>query len=180
MTTDNMFSNGALDVIFSRKSVRHFTDQKVEREKIETMLKAGMAAPSSKNSQPWSFVVVEDQDVMIYLSENLPYAKMLKSASAAVVVCGDIAKATPNHDKSYWTQDCSAATQNILLAAESLGLGAVWTAVYPYDDRVELVSKKLGLPQNIIPLNVIPVGYPTGQDHVRDKWNPENIHWEKW
>ncbi len=124
------------------------------------------------------FYVVTQREVLDTLGEQLPYAKMLAQAQAAIVVCGDMEKAGNLIDKGYWVQDCSAATQNILLAAESIGLGAVWTASYPYDDRTKVVIKALDLPENHIPLNVIPIGYPTGEDVPKDKWKPENIVWK--
>jgi nitroreductase len=122
--------------------------------------------------------VVTQRQTLDTLAHQLPYAKMLAQAQAAIVVCGDMEKAGNLQDKGYWVQDCAAATQNILLAAESMGLGAVWTASYPYDDRTEVVIKALKLPTNHVPLNVIPIGYPTGEDVPKNKWNPENIIWQ--
>lgn len=170
--------NETLKVIHSRKSVRHFTNQAVSKEQIELLLRAGMAAPTAVNRQPWAFYVVTRRETLDSLSEQLPYAKMLSQAQAAIVVCGDMEKAGNLKDKAYWVQDCSAATQNILLAAESIGLGAVWTAVFPYDDRSRVVMETLNLPDHFIPLNVIPIGYPTGEDKPKDKWNPENVFWQ--
>lgn len=177
-TYNKRYENETLEVIHNRKSVRHFTDQPVSKEQIETLLHAGMAAPTAVNRQPWAFYVVTKREILDTLSEQLPYAKMLAQAQAAIVVCGDMEKAGNLIDKGYWVQDCSAATQNILLAAESIGLGAVWTASYPYDDRTKVVIKALNLPENHIPLNVIPIGYPTGEDVPKDKWKPENIIWK--
>jgi nitroreductase len=178
--TDMSNTKTALDIIFERKSVRNYTTQKVEKEKLEELIKAGMAAPSARNLQPWAFVIIQDKDIMLALADALPYAKMLKNAQAAIVVCGDLNKAATDVDQAYWVQDCSAATQNILIAAEAIGLGAVWTAAYPYPERISPLQNYLNLPDNIIPLNVIPIGYPTGKDKPKDKWEPENLHWEKW
>ncbi|MEJ5267611.1 MAG: nitroreductase family protein [Bacteroidales bacterium] len=175
-----IMSNNTLDVIHSRKSVRHFTGEQVNKEQLETIVKAGMAAPSARNLQPWAFIVITERERLDKLADLLPYAKMLKTASAAIVVCGDLSKAATDVDQAYWVQDCSAASQNILLAVESLGLGAVWTAVYPYEDRMKPVIEELKLPENIIPLNVIPIGYSTGEDKPKDKWKPENLHWNQW
>ncbi|HKL72494.1 MAG TPA: nitroreductase family protein [Marinilabiliaceae bacterium] len=177
-TYGQRFENETLEVIHNRKSVRHFTDQPVSKEQIETLLKAGMAAPSAANRQPWVFYVVTKREILDELSQQLPYAKMLSQTHTAIVVCGDMEKAGNLKDKGYWVQDCSAATENILLAAESIGLGAVWTASYPYDDRTETVSNALNLPENHVPLNVIPIGYPTGEDIPKNKWKPENIIWQ--
>jgi len=173
------YANETMQVIHNRKSVRHFTDQAVSKQKLELLLRAGMAAPTAVNRQPWAFYVVTQRETLDALGEQLPYAKMLHQAQAAIIVCGDMEKAGNLKEQAYWVQDCSAATQNILLAAESLGLGAVWTAAFPYDDRMKVVIETLKLPVNHIPLNVIPIGYPTGEDAPKDKWKPENIIWEE-
>lgn len=168
-----------LDNIFTRKSVRHFTGAPVPAEQLELLMRAGMAAPSARNMQPWAFIAINDKGIMTGLSGGLPYAKMLAQAGGAIAVCGDMNKVDPNK-KEYWVQDCSAATQNILLAAEATGLGAVWTALYPYPERYSLVQQALHLPETIIPLCIIPVGIPTGEDLPKDKFIPGNIHWNRW
>jgi len=170
------YTNATIATIHERKSVRHFTNQKVTNSQLEVLLKAGMAAPTAVNKQPWAFVAITDKAVLNELEQDLPYAKMLSQASAAIVVCGDLNKAIKVDD--YWIQDCSAATQNILLAAESIGLGAVWTGVFPRQERIEVVKTVLGLPEHMVPLNVIPIGYPTGEDQPKDKWKPENVYWQ--
>ncbi|MCL2511971.1 MAG: nitroreductase family protein [Bacteroidales bacterium] len=175
-----MSKNALLNIILERKSVRHFTVQPVPKPMLDTLMRAGMAAPSAKNKQPWAFVAVTDRNILDTMANGLPSCKMLAQAQAAIVVCGDMKKVTNDVDKSYWTQDCAAVTQNILLAAEAMGLGAVWTAAYPYKERTVVVVKALQLPDDILPLNVIPIGYPTGEDLPKDKYKPENIHWEKW
>ncbi len=169
----------ALEVIHSRKSVRHFTGEAVSKQDLETILKAGMAAPTAVNKQPWAFVVVTKKDQLLKLAQGLPYAKMLDKAGAAIVVCAIPAKAHEGKTE-YAVIDSSLAGENILLAAEALGLGAVWTAAYPQPDREAWVRKTLSIPDDLIPLNVIPIGHPTGQDKPKDKYKPENIHWEKW
>lgn len=172
------YENETLEVIHNRKSVRHFTGKSVSKSQIETLLKAGMAAPTAVNRQPWAFYVVTQRSTLDALGTQLPYAKMLFQAPAAIVVCGDMEKAGDLKESAYWVHDCSAATQNILLAAESIGLGAVWTASFPYDERTEVVVKELDLPTHHIPLNVIPIGYPTGEDIPKNKWKPENVIWK--
>ncbi len=168
--------NETLKVIHSR--VRHFTNQTISEQQIELLLRAGMAAPTAVNRQPWAFYVLTERETLDALGEQLPYAKMLFQAQAAIVVCGDMEKAGNLRDQAYWVQDCSAATQNILLAAESMGLGAVWTAAFPYDDRTKVVVETMNLPAHHVPLNVIPIGYSTGEDKPKDKWNPENAFWQ--
>jgi len=169
----------ALSVIHSRKSVRNFTGETVGRDVLEKIVRAGMAAPTAVNRQPWSFVIVTDRKTLDTLNDALPYAKMLKKAGAAVIVCAIPGKAFENSTE-FAVIDSTCASENILLAAEAFGLGAVWTAAYPYKDRMDIVRKTLNIPENVIPLNVIPIGHPTGTDRPKDKYRPENVHWEKW
>lgn len=171
-------SQDVFTVIHSRKSVRQYTEAPVPKEKVETLLKAAMAAPTARNIQPWQFYVITQRDVLDKLAEGLPYAKMLGHAPMAIVVAGDTQKGNPNPEQSHnWKLDCAAATQNLLLAAEARGLGAVWTGVYPYEARVDVVSKALNLPPHIIPLNVIPMGYPAGNEQPKDKWDEKKVVW---
>jgi nitroreductase len=172
--------NTTIETIHERKSVRSYTDKKVTQEQLETIVKAGMAAPTAVNKQPWAFIIIDNRETLDELGEVLPYAKMIKNAPAAIVVCGDMTKALEGQSQQFWVQDCSAATQNILLAVESMGLGAVWTAAYPSEERIKSVTDILELPEHIVPLNVIPVGYPVGTEKPKDKWKPENLHWQKW
>lgn len=166
-------ANAALDNIFARKSVRTYLDKGVEKEKIDWMLRAGMAAPTGRDLRPWEFVVISDRATLDSMATALPYAKMLKQARQAIVVCGDSTRS------SYWYLDCSAATQNILLAAESLGLGAVWTAAYPYEDRMEVVRRFTNMPENVLPLCIIPFGYPATNEKPKQKFDEKKIHYEK-
>ena len=172
-------ADAVLENIHNRKSVRQYTSEPVSQEHIETMLKAAMAAPTAVNYQPWRFVVLTDRAELDALSEHLPYAKMLKQAPLAIVVCGETLWMGGN-ENPFWSQDCSAATQNLLLTAEALGLGAVWTAAYPDADRCNAISTALGLPSTVQPLCVVPIGHPAGEDKPKDKWKPENIHYGKW
>jgi nitroreductase len=169
-----------ISVIHSRKSVRNYTGERVSKDDLVALVKAGMAAPSAVNKQPWAFVIVTDDDTLAKLAEGLPYTKMIVKSRACIVVCGDMSKALSGVERDFWIQDCSAASENILLAAESMGLGAVWSGMYPLQERVAHVRKVLGLPDNIIPLNIIAVGHPSGVEKTQDKFNQANIHWEKW
>lgn len=164
--------NPVIQNILNRKSVRNYADRDVEPEKIEALLEAGMAAPSGKNAQPWDFVVITRREILDEMAERLPYAKMLREAHVAIAVCADRTKSP------YWYVDCSAAAQNILLAAEALGLGAVWTATYPYRDRMDVVKELCGLPGSYDSLCVIPVGYPAREGKPRDKFDAGKIHHE--
>lgn len=170
----NADQNPVLENILARKSVRQYTSRPVEPEKIDLLLRAGMAAPSGSDKRPWSFVVVQDRARLDSMAVRLPYAKMLTKAPMAIVVCGDTLRS------ALWEQDCCAVTENILLAAESMGLGAVWTAAYPYPERIAVVRQYTGLPENIVPLCVVPVGYPEGKQSPKDKYDASKIYYEQW
>ena len=176
--------NGTIETIMNRKSVRSYTDQKLSAEQIETLLRAAMAAPSGINLQPWRFIVVTDQAVKDALQGERRGPRTMYSDCAAIfVVCGETmwtnreGELVPNRN---WTADCAAATENLLLAAESLGLGAVWTACYPYEERISQVTEVLGIPEGVSPFCLVPVGYPAGDEQPKDKWKPENIHYDRW
>ena len=171
-------SASALDVIMTRTSIRAFTGEPVSKDMLETILKAGMAAPTGMNAQPWRFVVLTDQVKIKEIFGTGFRSEMYTTAGAVIVVCGEAE--TDGRPNMFWYEDCSAATENILLAAHALGLGAVWTAGYPAMDRVTPVSEALGIPSNVLPLCVVPLGYPAENPDPKDKWKPENIHWEKW
>ena len=172
-------ADAVLENIHNRKSVRQYTAEPVSEEHIQTMLKAAMAAPSAVNYQPWRFVVVTEREQLDAMAEVLPFARMLKQAPLAIIVCGETLW-FEGKENIFWQQDCSAATQNLLLAAEALGLGAVWTGVYPDPQRSAELSAFLGLPETVQPLCAIPIGHPAGDDKPKDKWKPENIHSGKW
>ena len=167
-------SKAVLENIAERKSVRKYLNKSVEEDKLDARETAGMAAPSVMDRRPWEFVVVTDREALDSMAAKLPYAKMLTNAPLAIVVCGDTTRS------SYWYLDCSAATQNVLLAAEALGLGAVWTAAYPYEDRIDVVRQNTGLPENIVPLCVIPIGYPDGPQKAKDKFDLQRVHRNKY
>ena len=173
-------SKSAIDIIKERKSVRHFVENKQVQDKdIKIMLDAAMAAPSAANKQPWEFIVIKNRETLDKVAMDLPFGKFLKFAPLAIIVAGNMNRTLPDIERDYWVQDASAATENLLLAAEALGLGAVWTGVYPVPERVEALSKTLSLPENIIPLNVVIIGYPTGVDKAKNKYNEQYIHFEK-
>lgn len=178
---DNSLSatQAAIENIMSRTSIRQFTNQPIAKDTLDLIVKAGMAAPSAVNAQPWAFVIVTEREVLDSLNTVSTYYN-LKTATAAVIVCGDLSKAMEGDGQAYWIQDCSAASENILLAAHAYGIGAVWCGVYPITDRVESVKKVLDLPENIIPLNVITMGYPAENPQPKDKFKSENIHYQKW
>ena len=174
---ENRDAQAAINNIMTRTSIRQYTNEPVSKSDIETMLRAGMAAPTAVNKQPWHFVAVTDKAKLSELAGRR--GGMIKQAGVAIVVCGNLDKAMPGKAQAYWIQDCSAATENILLAANALGLGAVWTGCYPMEDRVAEVSKVLKLPETIVPLCVIAIGHPAEQPTPKDKWKPENVSYNE-
>ena len=166
-----------MNSIFERRSIRKYTDQVVTDDMVTQLLKAAMYAPSAGNQQSWEFIVVKSKETLLKITEIHPYSQMLKEVSVAIVVCGNLQK---EKFKDYWVQDCSAATQNILLAAHAVGLGTVWLGVYPVADRVNGVKEILSLPEDIIPLSIIPLGFPAEKKVVNDRFNEAYIHQEKW
>lgn len=175
-----MKTKTAIEVIHERSSIRSYTDEPVTREQLEILVRAGMAAPSATNKQPWQFVVVDDKETLHALGADLPTSRMVQGAPAAIIVCGDLELAADGWLQQYWIQDCSAVSQNILLAITDLGLGGVWTSVYPAENRMEIVSGILGLPEHIVPLNIIPVGHPAAEATPMEKWDPAKVHWNQW
>jgi nitroreductase len=169
-----------LENIQNRKSVRNFTDEPVAKEILLTLLKAGMAAPSARNRQPLAFVAVTDRLLLDGMGEGLPYTKMLFKAGACIVVCGDSKVDLQQGANDLWYQDAAAATENILLAIEAMGLGGVWSALYPYPEREGHVRMMLKLPPEVTPFSIVPVGHPAGSDQPKDKFRAEKIHWEHW
>ena len=166
--------NPTIDCIMSRKSVRKFDSRTVSAETIETILKAGMAAPSAMNKQPWKFVVVQDKQMLKTIADSMPNIRTA-TAPMAIIVCGDMSKTLDGVAREFWVQDCSAATQNILLAAHSMGLGAVWNGLYPDLPRCKFISNLLQMDNRYIPLCVVPIGYPAEDPEVKYKWKPENV-----
>ena len=170
----------ALENIMTRVSVRQFTGEKISDEQIDILLRAAMAAPSAINKQPWAFIVVTDEALIAKLGEALPYSRCSNKPACAFIPCGDLSKAIEGEMAAFWINDVSAATEHLLLAAHAMGLGAVWTGLHPDMNRATMVQQMLGLPEHIIPLCVVPVGVPAEQPEVKDKYKPENIHFNKW
>lgn len=182
MMNANEKANAVLENIASRRSVRSYEDRPVPAEMVETLLRAAMAAPSAKNRQPWEFVVVDDRATLDALAVRLKYAKMLAQAPLAVIVCAETMIAHSDGSVSenpFWEHDASAATENLLLAAEALGLGAVWTAASD-PERSAAVKSVIPMPATVMPLCVVPIGFPAGAEQPKDKWNPAKIHHNRW
>ena len=166
-TTDG---KAIIENIMTRTSIRQFTNQTISADTIETLLRAGMAAPTAVNKQPWHFVAVTNKDRLKEMAINNPNARMLEQAPLTIVVCGNMQKALEGEARALWVQDCSAATENILLAAHGLGLGAVWTAS---------AIEALKLPDHIVPLCAIIIGHPAENPEPKDKWLPENVSYNE-
>ncbi len=164
-------ADAVLDAIATRTSIRSFTDREVSDEIVEKLLRAGMAAPSGMNMQPWEFIVIKDRAVLDELADKLPYAKMLYQSPLAFVVCAQTRS-------PYWAYDTSAAIENVLIAAHAFGLGAVWTD--GMNEKAPLVRETLGIPESVYPIGVLPIGYPAENPAPKDKWNPEKVHYNKW
>lgn len=165
-----------LETIYARRSIRRYEDRPVEPEKIETLLKAAMAAPSAMNIKPWEFVVVTAPDKLAEIRASLMFGK--HNAPTAIVVCGNLSIFKNPAASSFWVQDCSAATENILLAAVELGLGTVWLGVHPIHNFTKRISEIIGLPRHVKPLNVIYVGYPAEVKAPRTQFDLRRVHYE--
>lgn len=164
-----------LAFIYRRRSIRKFTDQPIEPEKITELLKAAMAAPTAMNTQPWQFVVVTEEELLKKIRNTLVFGKM--NAPLAIVVCGNMGVFNKRLTGKFWVQDCSAATQNILLAASALGLGSVWCGVHPIHTFEHRISQVLSLPAEVTPLNVIYIGYPAEEKPARTQYDPAKVSW---
>ena len=163
-----------LSVIFSRRSIRVYTDEPVTATELQALLEAGMAAPSASNRKPWHFVVVTDRAVLGLLAEAHPYGKMLTKASAAIAVCGDPAVS------AWWVQDCSAATENILIGAAALGLGAVWLGCHGNSEREQAIRRVLGIPDSIGVLSLLSVGHPAEAKEARTQYDARRVRRDRW
>jgi nitroreductase len=166
-----------VSIILSRRSIRKYTGQRVSDDQVTELLRAAMSAPSAGNQQPWCFVVVRSQEVLDRIPTVHPYSAMTPHASVVIAVCGNL---TGLKYSGYWVQDCSAATENVLLAAHELGLGAVWMGVYPTEERVEGIRELLGLPEHVIPLSLIAVGYPAEFPPAADRFDATRVHYDRW
>lgn len=167
----------AMEAILTRRSIRRYTAEPVAEDVIKKLLEAAMYAPSAHNQQPWHFVVIQERKILDRIPEFHPYSTMLGSAPLAILICGDSTLFKSPH---FWPQDCAAATQNILLAARALGLGAVWMGVYPKDTLVDGLRTLFGMPEQIIPFSLIAIGYPAEERPRANRFNERRIHYNRW
>ena len=171
--------NAKLDFIFKRRSIRKYAAKDIAESALKDILEAAMAAPSACAKDPWHFVVIRESAIRNRIADGLPTGQMLRHAPAGILVCGDIDKAH-DHQESYMIQDCSAAIQNVLLAATALGLGACWTGVHPRADRVDHIRTALQLPPNIMPLAMISLGWPAEKPAARTRYAAAAVHANAW
>lgn len=166
-----------LDAIYTRRSIRKYMDKEIEEDKVMQLLKAAQYAPTARNLQPWHFIYTQNKQKLIDLSEIHPYGKMLKNAGLAILVCGD---KTEDAMDSYLIQNCSAAIQNILLAAHGLELGAVWLGVHPREERMKGIIKYFELPEHILPIGLISIGYPNEVVKQPERYREERVRKDSW
>lgn len=164
-----------MNPIFKRRSIRKFTDEEVSDKDIEMLLRAGMAAPSAHNKQPWQFVLTTKRETLDKLAEGHPYGKMLYKAPLCIVVCAD---STKQREEGFYIQDCSAAIQNILIEATNLELGSVWIGLYPHEELLKLVREVFNIPKEIVPISMIAMGKPAEEKHEIARYNKELVHRE--
>ncbi|MBN2160696.1 MAG: nitroreductase family protein [Spirochaetes bacterium] len=166
-----------MDAIYKRRSIRKYSTRPVPRESIENIIRAGMNAPSAGNQQPWHFIVIERRKVLDEIPNIHPHAEMVRQAPVSILVCGDLSMETHT---GYWVQDCAAATENMLLAVVSEGLGSVWLGVHPRHDRVEKLRRLLNIPDHVVPFSLLPIGFPAEKKGRKDEFHPERIHFNTW
>lgn len=165
-----------IDILLSRRSIRQFTPEPVDHETLLLLLKAAMSAPTACNSQPWEFIVVTEPDRLALIREKFLFARY--NAPAAIVVCGNTDIANNSAAREHWVQDCSAATENILIAATGMGLGGVWIGVYPYPSKIKPVSEALGIPASVTPLSIVYVGHPAEKKEARTQYDEHRVYWQ--
>ncbi|MEG8947932.1 nitroreductase family protein [Rosettibacter firmus] len=166
-----------LEAIFTRRSIRKFKNKEIPEELVIKLLQAAMYAPSARNTQPWHFIVINDRKKLNEIPKLHPYAEMCYEATLAIMICGDL---DLEITEGYIALNCAAATQNLLLAAHDLGLGAVWLGVYPRKERMEKLSKFFGIPKNIIPVSLVAIGYPDEVKPKPERFKPDRIHYNHW
>jgi nitroreductase len=171
--------NDKLDFIFTRRSIRKYQDKDVPEAMLSDLLEAAMAAPSARASDPWHFLVITDRDTLNKMTTALPNGKMLLTATAAIVACGDMRRALEGFE-SYMLQDVSAAVENILLAAGALGLGSCWLGIHPRRNRMDNIRSLFSLPDHIIPVAGIALGWPDATPEARTRYRDECVHRGTW
>lgn len=170
--------NNILDTIYRRRSIRVFDRRMVDKNILIDLLKAAMAAPSASNSRPWEFILLTNEAILEELENKVKYGKY--HAPAAIVVCANLATSKNESAFKFWIQDCSAATENLLIAAAGMGLGTVWIGVYPKENVMQVLHETLNIPTDVTPLNIIYVGYPEDEADSRKQFEASRVHWNKY
>ena len=165
------------EALLNRRSIRKYKAQQISEENINKMLKAAMYAPSAMNTQAWQFVVVDNKQTLMDIFKIIPHAEMLKQTIKAILVCGDV---SVEKNETWILENCSAATQNILLSAYGLGIGSCWISVYGSEDTFKKIKSLFNLPENIIPFSLISLGYPDEEVKTEERFKEEKIHFNKW
>lgn len=167
-----------IETIYKRRSIRKYLDKQVDRDTIITLLKAASAAPTAANCQPWEFIVIDEAEKLSELKDKLTFGRY--NAPVAIVVCGNMKLAFKGPSKEMWVQDCSAAMENILIAATCLGLGSVWIGIYPLESNIKSLRNILNMPEYVIPLGVVYIGYPAEEKEARTRLNDKRVYWQEY
>ncbi len=165
------------EALLNRRSIRKYKDQKLSKENLDKILKAAMYSPSAMNLQAWQFIVIDDRQMLVETIKSIPYAEMLRQSAAAIIVCGD---SSVEKNESWLLQNCSAAIQNILLSAHGLGIGSCWIAIHGMDEIYQNIKAQFKLPENIVPVSLISLGYPDEVLGAEERFKEEKIHFNKW
>ena len=166
-----------MDSILRRRSIRKYKQESIPDDLIKKLLEAAMSAPSAQNQRPWHFIVITDKAILTTLAHASPHSKMTQDAPVAILVCGDLEREIA---KGFWVQDCSAATENILIEVEEQHLGAVWVGIYPREKRVVYIRNVLHIPKHIVPFALIPIGYPAETKTVPNRYDESRVHYNRW
>ncbi|MEF8878983.1 MAG: nitroreductase family protein [Candidatus Thermoplasmatota archaeon] len=167
----------ALEAVLNRRSIRKYSDRSIPKDKINTLLEAAMNAPSAKNEQTWCFVVLDEKQYLKKIAVSHPHADMLKQADKAILVCGDLKR---EKTENYWMINCSAATENILIAAHGLGIGSCWIGIYPRAERVNMIKEIVELPDHVVPFALVSLGYPDEKHRRVNRFDESRVHYNKW
>lgn len=174
---DEVTDMNTLDCIRTRRSIRKYTGQPIDDDQLKTVLTAAFQAPTANNLRPWEFIIVRSPNALQHITSIHPYAKMLPEAGCGILVCGD---KNINAKVGYLTEDCSAAIQNILLAAHDIGLGTVWLGIHPREERIDGFRKLFQLPEHIVPIGMVAIGHSAESKEAPDRYDPSKIHMEVW
>ena len=167
----------AIEAILSRRSIRKYSNKPINSDIIKQLLETAFSAPSASDRRPWHFIIIDDREILDAIPKFHPYSNMLKNAKTAILACGDLHL---EESEGYLSVNCSAATENILLAAHAIGLGACWLGIYPRKERINGIKKLIKLPEHIIPISLISLGYPAEYKTKEERYDENRVHYNKW